>query len=380
MRQVCVITGSRADYGLLSPVMHAIQENTHLDLFVIVTGMHLMERFGQTINEIKKDGFRIDEEVVVSEEEDMAISFGQMVIGISKTIKRINPNFILVLGDRFEALAGAIAGVTNNIIVAHIHGGDKTTSGHIDESIRFAITKFAHLHFVATTQSKNRLIQLGEEPFRIYQVGSPAIEMILNKELKPASQIAKHFNLNLNEPILVVLQHPVSIEAEHAGIQMEKTLLAIKELAFQTIIIYPNSDPGSLEMIEKIERYKDIPHIQIYKNIGHESYLGLLKIASVLVGNSSSGIIEAPSFQLPVVNVGSRNVGREHTTNVIFVDYDKNQILAGIKKALFDERFKKKVKSSTNPYGDGKASHRIVEVLSLIQIDKKLLTKQIMSF
>jgi len=377
MRKVCVITGSRAEYGLLSPVMHAIQKDPHLELFIIVTGMHLMERFGQTINEIKKDGFKIDEEVGVSEQEDISISFGQIVIGISKAIKRIKPDFILVLGDRFEALAGAIAGVTNNIILAHIHGGDRTTSGHIDESIRFAITKFAHLHFVATSQSKKRLIQLGEEPFRIYQVGSPALDVILNRELKPASQIAKHLHLNLKEPILVVLQHPVSIEAEQSGLQMEKTLLAIKELALQTIIIYPNSDPGCAEMIKEIERYKELPYVQIYKNIAHEFYLGLLKIASVLVGNSSSGIIEAPSFKLPVVNVGSRNVGREHAENVIFVDYDKNQILAGIKKALFDEEFKKKIKECSNPYGDGKASTRIVEVLSLIPIEKKLLHKQI---
>lgn len=377
MRNVCIITGSRAEYGLLSPVMHAIQKADNIELSVIATGMHLMARFGLTINEIKKDGFRIDEEVLVSEDEDISISFGQMVIGISKALKKIKPNFILVLGDRFEALAATIAARANNIIVAHIHGGDKTTSGHIDESIRWAISKFAHLHFVATTQSKNRLIQSGEEDFRIYQVGSPALDVILNKKLKPTSQIAKYFNLNLNEPIVVVLQHPVSLEAKQAGIQIEKTLLAIKELDTQTIIIYPNSDAGAIEMIEKIEKYRDLPHIQIYKNITHAFYLGLLKIASVLVGNSSSGIIEAPSFKLPVVNIGSRNVGREHAENVIFVDYDERQIVAGIKKALFDEKFKEKVKSVTSPYGNGKASSRIVEVLSNISFDKKLFTKQI---
>jgi len=377
MRKVCVITGSRAEYGILSPIMRAIQEHPDLELFVIVTGMHLMERFGLTINEIKKDGFRIDEEVFVSEEVDISSSFGQTVIGISEAIDKINPDFVLILGDRFEALAGAIVGATNNIPVAHIHGGDKTTSGHIDESIRFAITKFAHLHFVATTESKGRVMQLGEEPFRIYQVGSPAIDVILGKRLTPPSQIAKQLNLNLNKPILIVLQHPVSIEADQAGVQMEKTLLAIKELDTQTIIIYPNSDSGSLEMIKKIEEYRNLPNLQVYKNIAHELYLGLLEIASVLVGNSSSGIIEASSFKLPVVNVGSRNVDRLHAENVIFVDYDSEQIIAGIKKALFDEGFKKRVSNCSNPYGDGKSSSRIVEVLSTIPIDKKLLTKQI---
>jgi len=374
---VCVITGSRAEYGLLSPVMQAIQQHPDLKLSIIATGMHLMERFGFTVNEIKKDGFRIDEEVFVSENADISTSFGHTVIGIFKAIDRIKPDFVLVLGDRFEALAGAIVGATNNIPVAHIHGGDKTTSGHIDESIRFAITKFAHIHFVATKESKNRVIQLGEEPFRIYQVGSPAIDVILTKKLKSHSQIANQFNLSLNKPIVIVLQHPVSIEADQAGVQMEKTLLAIKELNAQIIIIYPNSDLGSLEMIKKIEEYRNLPNIQIHKNIEHELYLGLLKIASVLVGNSSSGIIEAPYFKLPVVNVGSRNVGREHGENVIFVDYNKGQILNGIKKALFDEEFKKKVNNCINLYGDGKSSKRIVEVLATIHINKKLLKKQI---
>lgn len=377
MRKVCVITGSRAEYGLLSPVMRTIQEHPELELCVIATGMHLMERFGLTLNEIKKDGFRIDAEVKVSEKDGITASFGEAVIGISTAIDKINPDFVLVLGDRFEALAGAIVGATNNIPVAHVHGGDKTTSGHIDESIRFAITKFAHIHFVATNESKSRVTQLGEEAFRIYQVGSPAIDVILCKKLKPAPFIAKQFNLNLNKPILVVLQHPVSIEADQSETQMGKTLLAIKEFGAQTIIIYPNSDSGSIDMIKKIEEHRNLPNIQIHKNIGHEFYLGLLKIVSVLVGNSSSGIIEAPSFKLPVVNVGSRNVGREHAENVIFVDYDSEQILSAIKKALFDEGFKQKVNNCTNPYGDGNASNRIVEILSTIPIDKKLLKKQI---
>ncbi|MEW6096372.1 MAG: UDP-N-acetylglucosamine 2-epimerase [bacterium] len=377
MRKVCVITGSRAEYGLLSPVMYAIQKHPDLELSVIATGMHLMERFGLTLNEIKKDGFKIDEEVFVSEEDNMSSAFGQMVIGIPKAIDKIKPDFVVVLGDRFEALAGAIVGAINNIPVAHIHGGDKTTSGHIDESIRFAITKFAHIHFVATIESKRRVIQLGEEPFRIYQVGSPAIDVILGKKFSSPLQIANKFNLTINKPIVIVLQHPVSIEADHAGIQMEKTILAIKELDAQIIVIYPNSDAGSLEMIKKIEEYRNLPNIQIHKNIDHGLYLELLKIASVLVGNSSSGIIEAPSFKLPVVNIGSRNVGREHAENIIFVDYSSEQILQGIKKALFDEEFKKKVNNCTNPYGDGKSFHRIVEVLTTISINKKLLKKQI---
>ncbi|MEW6620651.1 MAG: UDP-N-acetylglucosamine 2-epimerase [bacterium] len=377
MRKICVVTGSRAEYGLLSPVMQAIQQHPELKLCVVACGMHLLEKFGLTVKEIEKDGFTISEKVFIPEQEDISVAFGQTVIGISYAIDRINPDFILVLGDRFDALAGAIAGANKNIPVAHIHGGDKTTSGHIDESIRFAITKFAHLHFAATSQSKTRLIQSGEEPFRIYQVGSPAIDVILSKKATSSSQTAKFLNLTMNKPILVVLQHPVNVEKDDSANQINQTLLAVKKLKYQTIIIYPNSDSGSCEMIKKIEEYRKLPHIQIYKNIDHTLYLGLLRLASVLIGNSSSGIIEAPCFKLPVVNVGTRNKGREHAENVIFVDYDKHKIIDGIKKALFDKEFKKIVNNCTNPYGDGKSSSRIVEILATISLDRKLLTKQI---
>ncbi|MDI6736562.1 MAG: UDP-N-acetylglucosamine 2-epimerase [bacterium] len=375
MRKICVITGSRAEYGLLSPVMRAIQEHPNLELLLIVTGMHLLERFGYTVDEIKKDEFRIDAQVSVSED-DSSTTFGEAVIGISKAIKRISPDFVLVLGDRFEALAGAIAGAANNVPVAHIHGGDVTTSGHIDESIRYALTNFAHLHFAATGQSASRIKRLGEEEWRIHLVGSPALDAILSADLASLHEEVATLRLALNKPIVVVVQHPVSLEFKEAGWQMEQTMLAIKHLCTQTIVIYPNSDPGSKEMIEVIERYRGIPNIQIYQNLNHPVYLRLLRIASVLVGNSSSGIIEAPSFGLPVVNVGSRNVGREHAENVIFVDYDKDQVLAGIKRTLFDEEFRERVKNCTNPYGDGTASQRIVEVLANIPIDKKLLKKQ----
>ncbi len=376
MRKICVITGSRAEYGLLSPVMRAIQEHPNLELLLIVTGMHLLKRFGQTVDEIKKDGFKIDAEVPVSED-DSSTAFGQAVIGISKAVKRISPDFVLVLGDRFEALAGAIAGAANNIAVTHIHGGDVTTSGHIDESIRYALTNFAHLHFAATEQSALRIKQLGEEEWRIHLVGSPALDAILSADLSAPQEVIGSLGLDTDKPIVVVVQHPVSLEVKEAGWQMEQTMSAIKHLDCQTIVIYPNSDPGNKEMIEVIERYSGLPNIQIHQNLKHSVYLGLLKTASVLVGNSSSGIIEAPSFGLAVVNVGSRNVGREHAENVIFVDYDKNQIIAAIKKTLFDKEFRERVKNCTNPYGDGKSSQRIEEVLATIPIDKKLLKKQI---
>lgn len=376
-RNICVITGSRSEYGILSPVMKAIENKEELCLTVLACGMHMQEEFGLTVEEIKKDGFLVTADVRVKES-DISASFGQCVTDMSKVIDNLKnyPDFILVLGDRFEALAGAILGANKNIPVAHIHGGDKTRSGHIDESIRYAITKFSHLHFAATKQSALRLLRVGEEKWRIHSVGSPALDAILLEPFASCSQVEEILCLDFNKPIIIVLQHPISLEASKSGWQMEQTMCAIEQLGEQTVVIYPNSDNGCKEMIEVIERYRNTIGIQIHKNIAHHLYLGLLRVASVLVGNSSSGIIEAPCFHLPVVNIGSRNMGREHAENIIFVKHNKQEIINTIKMAINDHVFRAKVSKCINPYGDGQASKRIVKVLSEITIDKRLLHKQ----
>ncbi len=380
-RKVAVITGTRAEYGLLYPVMKAIENNPKLELSMIVTGMHLSSEHGYTVNEIEKDGFKIDAMVDMLLSNDtgasMAKSLGIGIIGITQALEQIKPDIVLILGDRGEPFAGAIAASHMNIPVAHIHGGESTTGGCIDESIRHSITKFVHIHFPATEESAERIKKLGEEPWRIHTVGAPGLDTILNMELIPKERLIRRFSLNASEPLLLAIQHPVTTQPENAAKEMRITLEALAELNIQTILIYPNSDAGGRSMIEVIKEYEHLPFLHTFKSLFHIEYLSLMKIAGVLVGNSSSGIIEASSFHLPVVNIGIRQEGRQHTVNVIDVVHDKTKIIEAINKALHDEIFKKTVRECVNPYGDGKAGMRIAKVLAELEINNSLLQKKI---
>lgn len=377
-RKILYITGTRADYGLMKSVLKEIEKHPKLELEIVATGMHLMEEFGMTINEIKKEGFKIHEIDATYEndnKESMANFIGKFIKLLTKKVKEIKPNIILLLGDRGEMLAGAIVGAYLAIPVAHLHGGEITST--VDEFSRHAITKLSHIHLPATEKSAERIIKMGEEPSNVFVVGAPGLDPILNENLIEPMKLSKKYNLDLSEPIILVVQHPVTTEVEDAPDQIRETLEAISELKHQAILIYPNADAGGRRMIEVIKKYEKYPFIKTFKNIPHKEYLNLMKIASVMVGNSSSGIIEAPSFGLPVVNIGSRQEGRQRAENVMDIGYDKEEIKVAIKKALYDEDFKEKVKKCKNPYEDGKAGIRIADILSKVKIDKKLLQKRL---
>src|SRR3989344_9020311 len=354
-----------------------IKKISNLAIEIAVTGMHLMPEFGKTINEIKKDKFKIHGINVLYEEdnkESMANFIGKMIQLLIKKVKKIKPDMILLLGDRGEMLAGAIVGGYWAIPVADTHGGDVSFS--IDEISRHAITKLSHLHFAATKNAAKRLIKLGEDSWRVFIAGAPGLDGILDK--KPSSEkIAKKYKLDLSKPILIVLQHPLTLEIEDAGKQMKETMEAIRELNCQAIVIYPNADAGGRKMIRIIREYEKYPFIKIFKNIPRQEYLGLMKIADVLVGNSSSGIIEAPYLHLPAVNIGQRQRGRERAENIIDVNHNKAQIKLAIKKALYDKKFKEKVRKCENPYGEGRAGVKIANVLKKKKINRKLLQKKI---
>ncbi|MCE9675726.1 UDP-N-acetylglucosamine 2-epimerase [Paraclostridium bifermentans] len=379
MRNICVITGTRANYGRLKPVMNAIINNPKLELKLIVTGMHLIPEFGYTVREIEKDGYYIDARVDMHLANDtganMCKSLGLGLIGMTQAIERIKPDIILILGDRDEDLAGAIIGSHMNIPVAHIHGGEVT--GTIDESIRHATTKFAHIHFAATEGSKNRLLKLGEIKDYVFNVGSPGLDSILNRKYKTKRELFSEFNLDCNRKLIIVAQHTVTTQREQAVCQMRETMEAIKALGEQTVLIYPNADAGGREMIDVIKQYENLDFISTYRNINFEDYLNLLKYSDVMIGNSSSGIMEAPSYHLPVVNLGTRQNGREQSTNILNINHDKKLIINAIEKCLYDEAFIKKVNECTNPYGDGKTGIRIAEILSEIEINDKLIQKKI---
>lgn len=385
IKTVAIVTGTRAEYGILKPLITKIYNDPSLELELIVSGMHFLETFGKTIEEIEKGGFPITGKVNMYYEslfgntEYHGKGLGKGIIEFTDVLSKVQPDMLLVFGDRLEALAATLAAATLNIPIGHIHAGDKTDSGHIDEQIRFSISRFAHLLFAPTKQCAERLIKMGEEPWRVYNVGALGLDSILSVTPYPKEVLENKLNISLNRPTAIVLFHPVIHEYETIGEQTREIMEAIKELNIQSIVIYPNNDLGSEKIINVIEEYSSkLPYIRVFKNLDHELFVSLMHYACVMVGNSSSGIIEAPSFGLPVINIGSRNRGREHGDNVIFVNAKKEEIIIAIKKALFDKDFINKVKMKKNPYGDGKTSERIVKILKNIQIDDKFMRKKIM--
>ena len=378
-RKVAVITGTRADYGIYYYVLKEIESNPNLELKLIVCGMHLCPEFGMTVQEIEKDGFHIEDrfETILASDTGSAMgkSIGLSIIHMAQCFERIKPDVLLILGDRGEMLAGAIAASHMNIPVAHIHGGEVT--GTIDESVRHAVTKLSHIHFASTEDSAQRITKLGEVKENVFVSGAPGLDYIKNAKYHSREEILNKFNLK-DENIILLTQHPVTTEREVASWQISQTLEALVKLGLQTIISYPNSDNGGREMIKVIEEYRSKYDIfKVYKNITQEDYLNLLNITSVMVGNSSSGIIEAASFKLPVVNIGTRQNGRLRANNVIDCDYDKASILKAINISLNDTEFKKDLEICVNPYGEGKSSKKIVDILANINIDKKLIQKKI---
>lgn len=377
-KKILYISGTRADYGLMKSTLSAIDNHSNLKLNIAVGGMHLMNEFGRTVAEIKKDGFDIREIPVIFKNDDrrsMAEFTGKFIQLLSSAVTKIKPDIILLLGDRSEMLAGAVAGAYLGILTVHIHGGE--VSSTVDEFARHAITKLSHIHLCATQKSRKRIIKMGEEPSRVYVVGAPGLDDIINAKLYDKKEIEKIYNLDFSKPVLLVLQHPVTAEIQESSNQMKETMEAVKETGHQTIIVYPNADAGGRKMIKVIERYRNYPFIQIYKSIPRKDYLSLMKYADVMIGNSSSGIIESPSFHLPVINLGIRQEGRERACNVIDINYKKERILKAIKKVFNDKNFRNKLKKCSNPYGDGKTGLRIAKILSGLKITQRLLQKKL---
>jgi len=381
-RKICVVTGTRAEYGLLKPVMEKIRDSDKLELQILVTGTHLLPELGLTIKNIEMDGFKIGAKVPIKTEGDekkfMVEAIGFAIVDTTRVFDRLGSDIVLLLGDRFEIFSAAIAASYSGKVLAHMAGGDKTQAGY-DEYTRHAITKIAHLHFPATKKSAERIIKLGENPDHIFTVGSTSIDTILNKQLSSKQELYRKYNLDKEKPLFLLVQHSLSTSPETADNEIRTTLEAILEFDAKTIGIYPNVDPGGRRMIKVIQEFgeKYPKKLKFYKSLPFEEYLGIMKIADIMIGNSSSGIIESPSFHLPVVNIGPRQRDRERADNIIDAEHKKEEIAEAIKKALYDEDFKGKVKKCKSPYGDGTASSQIVKVLTDIKIDKKLLEKQI---
>lgn len=387
MRQkikICYITGTRADYGLMRHTLRTLEK--YFSLILVVMGMHLLPEFGNTIKEIIKDRFVVGVKIKVplgGSGKDMAAALGRYILKLTEFFSHHCPDLILLLGDRDEALAGAIVGAHLNIPVAHIHGGDQGDDGaNIDDSIRHAITKFSHIHLAATAESATRILKMGEAPERIHVVGAPALVEIKAGEFYAQPYLAEKFKINFKLPFLLVIQHPVSTVWQQAGAQMKATLEALKALNLPTVLIYPNADAGGEQMIKVIKDYEKFPFLQTHKSLPRREYLSLMKYAAVMITNSSSGTLDAPFFKLPVVNIGIRESVRQHAGNKFFVGHDKKSIVDAVKKALYNKAFKTKVKHCVSPYGAGVADKKIVAVLkNLFPLTaaerQKLLTKKL---
>ncbi len=381
-KKIAVITGARAEYGLLKPLMKKIQASDDLNLELIVTGLHLLKKFGLTVNDIKKDGFKISANIPMYAPDDSAENYygtalARGIGGFTQALIKLRPDILIVLGDRLEALAAVLAAATLGIPIGHIHGGDKTDSGHIDESIRHAITRFSQLHFPATAAAEKRLIKMGEQPERIFSTGALGAENIINSPKISRQTLFKKFQLATGQKLILCIFHPVNLEYKQAGGQMREILSALKQLKIQSIVIYPNNDLGAEDIIKEIDNRAGSSFIKAYPNLNQADYLNLLKQADVLIGNSSSGIIEAPALGLPAVNIGSRNTGREHGKNVIFSSALKKEIVKAINRALYDKKFINCLKKQRNPYGRTGASDKIIKILAKTEINKKLLSKKI---
>ena len=361
----------------MSPTMDAIAQHPGMKLSVLVTDQHLYNRFGKTVNEVEAKytiAAAIDMEQRGDRNRDRARAIGVCLTKAADVLADLAPDILLVIGDRGEVLATCIAAHNLRIAIAHVQGGD--VSGSLDEPVRHALTKLAHIHFPSTEASAHRILAMGEEPWRVHVVGDTHVDQLLLGRVTPADELRARYQLPDDEPFLLVLQHSDSTEPNLSGAQMAETVAATLALGLRTLFIYPCSDQGFEGIIAEISSVCDKPGKSVHQNIPAEDFIGLQAIAGCLVGNSSAGLIEAPYFGLPAVNVGDRQIGREHAENVLHVPYDRLKIRAAIERALVDQPFRDACRSIKPPFGDGTAYKRITNVLASTPLDARLLNKR----
>lgn len=390
-RIIAVFTGNRAEYGLQFPILRAIDAHPDLEYRLIVSGAHLDKNFGRTLSEIERDGFKVHAEVKIDMGEDTlfgtAQAIGTGVSSMGEALARIKPDMLVVYADRFEGFAAVIAGTQMNVPTAHIEGGDLTEGGALDDSVRHAMSKLAHLHFTTNQQASNRVLGMGEEGWRVHTVGFPAIDLIQDGLFASAQSLQSLYKLDLSRPVVVFTQHSVTTQFDQAPDQLRPILRGVRELAdqgVQFLLTYPNNDAGGRRLIDELNAFMQQPHpnLQVHPSLGRSNYHGVLALARnpalrvACVGNSSSGIKETPAFGCPAVNIGSRQDGRLRADNVIDVPYDGAALVAAVKRCLWDESFRKVCREVVNPYGLGDAGKKIAAVLAQVPLDERLIRKR----
>lgn len=376
-RKIFVLTGKRGGFGAMKPMLRLLRDAADMELQLVVTDQHVSERFGRTIREVEQE-FQVTAAVDMEQEGDApyqrAKALGVCLTRMSDVLERLKPDVCVLYGDRGEVLATATAATTMGIPIAHLQGGD--LSGSVDEQVRHAVTKLAHLHFPSTEESGKRIAGMGEELWRIHVVGDNHIDLIVAGQYAGREQVAEALDLDLSKPVVVVLQHSETTAPDESHAQMVETLVPVRELGVQTVVVHPCSDVGYGGIIQAIGELAVGPQFRVRVNLDAPLFWGLLSLASVLVGNSSAGIVETPTFRLPAINVGRRQEGRLHAENVLHVPHEHEAIRQALQKALHDEAFRNVVKTCRQPYGDGKAGERVADILRTTPLDRRLMVKR----
>ncbi len=389
-RIIAFFTGNRAEYGLQKPIIEQIPNFPNLEYRLIVSGAHLDSHFGNTLELIQKDGIsvhatpRID--LINDDLASTALAIGQGITTLVETFKSLKPDIVAVYADRFEGFAAVVAASQMRIPVAHIEGGDLTEGGALDDSIRHAMTKLSHLHFATNEDAKKRILALGEEPWRVFNAGLPAIDTIKKGKFASFEELSSQLGLDLKKPTIVFTQHSVTNQFEQALEQLEPSLLALQKLANKgtnIIITYPNNDAGGRVIIERLNQISKLklPNLLVTPTLGSYNFYGLLSLRKkgfkiACAGNSSSGIKETPIFGVPAVNIGTRQLGRLKASNVLDSDYKEDQIYRNLLKCLHDEAFMTQCSQVENPYGNGNSGEIVCKVLSEIELGPKLILKK----
>lgn len=377
-KKLLFVTGSRGEWGYIRPLLKLVGESEEFTYSLCVTNMHLLPAFGESVNEIEKDGFKVDYKINISLDGyshiTQAKSLGLFLVSFADILASDRPDWIILAGDRGEQLMAAIGGAYTYIPVLHIQAGER--SGNIDGMARHAIGKFSHIHIASNTDAQERLRKLGEEEFRIHNVGAPQLDELVSGYYSSIEELKENLNIDMSRNFLLVVQHPVTEDFDVAHIQIAETMKAVNKINMPKIVILPNNDAGSIKVREGIENYLTGEYY-LFSNIKRQDYLGILKNCKAIVGNSSSGLLEAPTFKTPAVNIGRRQYGRQQGKNVINAEFEETEIFNALQRALSKEFRENLDLSCVNPYGDGKSTERILEIISNSTIDNKLIVKDI---
>jgi UDP-hydrolysing UDP-N-acetyl-D-glucosamine 2-epimerase len=377
-RSIAVVTGSRAEYGLLKSILTAIAQSPDLALRLMVCGMHLEPTFGRTVEAIEADGFTISERIATWTGSDtpqaLAAAMSRGIAGFAGAFAKARPDILLLVGDRYDMIAAALAALPFALPIAHIHGGE-LTEGLIDEAIRHALTKMSHLHFVANAVYRDRVIQMGEQPDRVFVSGGPGLDLIRTTPPTPRAELERRLAMTFASPPLLVTFHPATLEYAATAAQVDALLDALAAIERPVLFTYPNADTAASAIIDAIGGFvARHGNARLVKSLGTADYFGMMAISAAMIGNSSSGIVEAPSFRLPAVNIGDRQRGRLRAANVIDCGPESGAIVAAIGRALSAD-FRASLEDLANPYGDGHAAERIVRVLRAAPLDGDLVKK-----